>query len=124
MSERSRTTALRHMLDHAREAVALANGKSRADLDTERLLNLALVRLLEIVGEAAGRVPKELCALHPAVPWPPIISLRNRLIHGYDSVDFDILWQIITNDLPPLIPTLEAIIASEADTTDVMQEEN
>lgn len=113
MSERSRTVVLRHMLDHAREAVALAAGKSRADLDTERLLNLALARLLEIVGEAAGRVPKELCALHPEVPWPQIIRLRNRLIHGYDSIDFNILWQIISNDLPALIPALEAISASD-----------
>ena len=113
MSERSRTMALQHMLDHAREAVALAQGKSRADLDTDRLLNLALVRLLEIVGDAAGRVPKELCALHPEIPWPQIVSLRNRLIHGYDSVDFNILWQIITSDLPPLIPALEAIMAAE-----------
>ncbi|MEO6725721.1 MAG: HepT-like ribonuclease domain-containing protein [Blastocatellia bacterium] len=113
MSERSRTVALRHMLDHAREAVAWAQDKSRADLDTNRLLNLALVRLLEIVGEAAARVPKELCALHPEIPWPQIVSLRNRLIHGYDSVDFNILWQIIANDLPPLILTLETIIASE-----------
>ena len=116
MSVRSRTAALQHMLDHTREAVLLAQGKSRSDLDTNRLLNLALVRLLEIVGEAAGRMPKELCANHPEIPWPQIISLRNRLIHGYDSVDFNILWQIIANDLPPLIPILEAIIASEADT--------
>ena len=118
MSERSHTVALRHMLDHACEAVLLAQGKSRADLDTDRLLNLALVRLLEIVGQAAGRQPKELCALHPEIPWPQIISLRNRLIHGYDSVDFNILWQIIANDLPALIPALAAIIASEDDMTD------
>ncbi len=124
MSERSRTTALRHMLDHAREAVALATGKNRADLDADRLLNLALVRLLEIVGEAAGRVPQELCANHPEIPWPQIISLRNRLIHGYDSVDFNILWQIIVTDLPPLISALGTIIAAEADTTDVIQEGN
>lgn len=113
MSERSRTVALRHMLNHASEAVLLAQGKSRADLDTDRLLNLALVRLLEIVGDAAGPVPKELYANHPEIPWPQIISLRNRLIHGYDSVDFNILWQIIANDLPSLIPALETIIASE-----------
>ena len=113
MSERSHTAALRHMLDHAREAVALAQDKSRPDLDADRLLNLALVRLLEIVGEAAGRVPKDLCASHLEIPWPQIISLRNRLIHGYDSVDFGILWQIISNDLPALIPALEAIIASD-----------
>jgi uncharacterized protein with HEPN domain len=113
MSKHDPTAALRHMLDHAKEAVLLAEGKTRANLDTDRLLNLALVRLLEIVGEAAGRVPEAARALHPEIPWPQIVSLRNRLIHGYDSVDFNILWQIITSDLAPLIAALEAIIASE-----------
>lgn len=98
------------MLDHAREAVAMAKGKTRADLDTDRKLNLSLVRLLEIVGEAAGRIPDEERARYPDIPWPEIVSLRNRLIHGYDSVDFDILWQIITNDLPFLIMQLDKII--------------
>ena len=100
----------RHMLDHAREAVAMAKGKTRADLDTDRKLNLSLVRLLEIVGEAAGRIPDEERARYPDIPWPEIVSLRNRLIHGYDSVDIDILWQIITNDLPFLIMQLDKII--------------
>lgn len=100
----------RHMLDHAREAVAMAKGKTRADLDTDRKLNLSLVRLLEIVGEAAGRIPDEERARYPDIPWPEIVSLRNRLIHGYDSVDFDILWQIITNDLPFLIMQLDKVI--------------
>ena len=113
MSRRDRTAALRHMLDHAREAVSLAQGRTREDLDKDRLLNLALVRLLEIIGEAAGRVPQEVCARHMEIPWLQIVSLRNRLIHGYDSVDFDILWQIVTSDLPPLITALVAIIASE-----------
>jgi uncharacterized protein with HEPN domain len=72
------------------------------------------VRLLEIVGEAAGRVPQEVCARHPEIPWPQIVSLRNRLIHGYDSVDFDILWQIINGDLPALIAALEIVLAAEA----------
>jgi uncharacterized protein with HEPN domain len=90
MSKRNPTAALRHMLDHAKETVLLAQGKTRADLDTDRLLNLALVRLLEIVSEAAGRVPETVRAHHPEIPWPQIISLRNRLIHGYDSVDFNI----------------------------------
>ena len=102
---------LRHMLDHAREAVSMAKGKKRADLDADRKLNLSLVRLLEIVGEAAGRIPDEERAHYPDIPWPEIVSLRNRLIHGYDSVDFDILWKIITNDLPSLIKKLEHIIS-------------
>jgi uncharacterized protein with HEPN domain len=95
------------MLDHAKEAVAMASGRTRGDLDTDRQLNLSLVRLLEIVGEAAGRVRAEERARNPAIPWPEIIGLRNRLIHGYDSVDFDVLWQIVSSDLPALIAALE-----------------
>jgi uncharacterized protein with HEPN domain len=101
------------MLDHAREAVALVQGKRRVDLDSDRLLNLALVRLLEIIGEAANRIPEEEQARYPQIPWPQIVSLRNRLIHGYDSVDFDILWQIVAEDLPPLIASLEGIVSSQ-----------
>ena len=54
-------------------------------------LKLALVRLLEIIGEAASRVPKEERALYPTLPWVQLVGLRNRLIHGYDTVDLDIL---------------------------------
>lgn len=63
--------------------------------------------LLEIIGEAASRVPAEQRLQHPDIPWPEIVGLRNRLIHGYDSVDFEILWQIVSDDLPPLIAALE-----------------
>ena len=110
MSRHESSVRLRHMLDHAREAVAAAAGKTRDDLDTDRILNLALVRLLEIVGEAASRTPPDERARHPEIPWVEIVGLRNRLIHGYDSVDFDILWQIVNRDLPPLIATLERIV--------------
>jgi uncharacterized protein with HEPN domain len=104
---------LHHMLDHARETYSLAENRSRADLETDRLLNLALVRLLEIIGEAASRVPIDGRSRHPDIPWPQIISMRHRLIHGYDSVDFDILWRTVMEDLPPLIAALESILASE-----------
>ncbi|MCP4366809.1 MAG: DUF86 domain-containing protein [Deltaproteobacteria bacterium] len=98
------------MLSHAQEASALVQGKTRADLDSDRLLNLALVRLLEIIGEAANRIPTDEQKQYPHIPWPQIVGLRNRLIHGYDSVDFDILWQIASQDLPPLIIALEKIV--------------
>ena len=112
MPRRDPVILYQHMLDHAQEAVGLVQGKTRADLDTDRLLNLALVRLLEIIGEAAHRIPADEQAHHPEIPWTQVISLRNRLIHGYDSVDFDILWQIVTYDLEPLIAQLEAVIFS------------
>jgi uncharacterized protein with HEPN domain len=107
MSRHESDIRLRHMLDHAREAVAMAGGRTRGELDTDRQLNLSLVRLLEIVGEAAGRVPADERVHYPEIPWPEIVGLRNRLIHGYDSVDFDILWQIVSDDLRPLIAALE-----------------
>lgn len=102
------------MLDHCREATALAKGRSRADLNTDRLLNLALVRLLEIIWEADTRVPEEQRSRYPEIPWPQIVSPRNRLIHGYDEVDFDILWHIVTRDLPALIKSLEKILTSNS----------
>ncbi len=91
------------MLEHAREAMQLVAGRDRSDLDTDRVLSLALVRLLEIVGEAAARVSSEARARHPAIPWSEIVSLRNRLIHGYDAVDMDVLWSIVNTDLPALV---------------------
>jgi uncharacterized protein with HEPN domain len=103
MTQHSDRVRLRHMLDHAMEAVRLAEGKDRGDLDVDRLLNLSLVRLLEIVGEAAARLSEETRSRAPNIPRPDIIGLRNRLIHGYDVVDFDILWDIVRDDLPPLV---------------------
>lgn len=101
---------LRHMLDHAREAVAMLAGKERADLQSERMLELALVRLIEIVGEAAARVSPEGQERYPLIPWREVVGMRNRLVHGYDSVDLDVLWDTIEDDLPPLIAELERIL--------------
>ena len=110
MSHHDPMVRLRHMLSHTREVVAMTRGKVRGDLDSDRQLNLALVRLLEIVGEAAARVPAEEREKYPQIPWLDIVGLRNRLIHGYDSVDFDILWQIVQQDLPLLIQSLEGVV--------------
>ena len=110
MSRHNPETALRQILAHAREAVVIVEGKTRADLDDDRLLNLALSRLLEIIGEAANRVPEEIQMRYPDMPWMQMIGARNRLIHGYDSVDFDIMWVIVEKDLPVLISQLELIL--------------
>ena len=104
---------LRHMLNYAREVLSMAHGKTRQDLDADRQLNLSLVRLLEITGEAAAHVSVQTQARYSQITWPEIVGLRNRLIHGYDTVDFDILWQVITVDLPKLVTTLEKILSGE-----------
>jgi uncharacterized protein with HEPN domain len=110
MSRHEYALPLKQMLAYAREAVSLGSGRQRQDLDNDRLFDLALTRLLEIIGEAANRVPDEMQMSHPEIAWHQIISLRNRLIHGYDSIDFDIFGAIIKTDLPKLITELENII--------------
>lgn len=112
MSKRDPVISLRQILAYAREAVEISRGKTRPDLDHDRLLNLALTRLLEMLGEAANRVPEEIRTQYPDLPWLQMIAARNRLIHGYDSVDFDILWAIIQNDLTVLIVRLEEILGA------------
>src|SRR2546426_11746013 len=102
MSRRDPAVSLRQMRDHAHEVVELVRGRSRSDLDSDRLPALALVRLLEIIGEAAGRVPADEQTRIAGIPWASIVALRDRLIHGYDDVDHDIVWQIVTTDVPLL----------------------
>ena len=111
MSRHEDTVRLGHMLDHALEAVEMCRGRTRKDLDSDRMLNLALVRLVEIVGEAANRVSKQGQDDRPAIPWRKVIGMRNRIVHGYDQVDFNILWDTIHDDLPPLIETLRTMLA-------------
>jgi uncharacterized protein with HEPN domain len=103
------------MLDHAREAVELARGKTREDLANTRLLQLGLVRLVEIVGEAAASIPRDQRAKYPGIPWQDVIGMRNKLIHEYDTVDLDILWDTVSVELPDLIMSLQAIVPPEAD---------
>lgn len=103
---------LRHMLDAAREAVSFAQSKTRSDLDTDWMLTLAVVRCLEIIGEAASRTTKERQNELPKIPWPQMIGMRNRIIHAYFD-RLDVVWDALTLNLPPLIAELEKIVSVE-----------
>lgn len=109
MTAHDDSVTLRQVLDHAQEAVALSRGRSRSDLESDRVLGLAFLQLVQILGEAANRMSKQYREQHPEIPWSQIIALRNRLIHGYDTIDFDILWNILKEDLPRLVSVLEQI---------------
>jgi uncharacterized protein with HEPN domain len=98
---------LRHLLDAAEKAIGFAKGKSRSDLDADEKLALALVRLLEIVGEAARMLSESYKKKHRDIQWHSIVSTRNRLIHGYFDVDLDIVWNIVAKDLPSLVERLQ-----------------
>lgn len=101
------------MFDAAKEMYSFTSGKSRKDLDTDRKLALALVKDIEIIGEAASKVSEEARSKYPTVPWLDIINMRNRLIHAYFDIDLDIVWDTATKDLPPFISILEKIIRAE-----------
>lgn len=105
------TVALRHMRDHVAEAIELAADHQRDDLDGDRVFALALTKLVEIVGEAAARVSEGVRDSHQEIPWRQIVGTRNRLIHGYDAVDHDILWAIVERELPLLLGQLEKVLA-------------
>ena len=109
MSKIDDVTRLRHMVDAALEAQQFAAGKTRASLDQDRLLVLGVVKLVEIIGEAASKITKGFQDTHPQIPWSAIIGMRNVLIHGYFDIDLDEVWSTLQNDLPPLIAQLQAI---------------
>jgi uncharacterized protein with HEPN domain len=110
MTQHNDMIRLRHMLDHAKEAVDLISGQDKTVLQHNRVLELALIRLVEIVGEASAKLSSETQSKYPSIPWAQAIGMRNRLIHGYDSVDLEVLWDTIDVDLPPLIAELETIL--------------
>lgn len=107
---------LLHMRDYSREAVAMASTRTRADLDSDRMFALAAIRLVEVVGEAGAQLSSEEQALYPDLPWHDIVGMRNRLIHGYDHVNYNIVWKTITEEMPSLIVKLDAILGNDEPT--------
>lgn len=104
---------LRHMVDAANEALSFIADKSRSELEKDRALALALVKSIEIFGEAASKVSRELRSESPEVPWANIIAMRNRLIHSYFDVNLDIVWQTVTEELPPVITRLQELLGAD-----------
>ncbi len=99
------------MLEAAQEAESFAAGIEPAMLEPDRMRTLAIVRCLEIVGEAASQVTSETRAELPSIPWAAIVGMRNRLIHAYFSIDLDVLWNTVNSDLPPLCLSLREALA-------------
>lgn len=111
--QRDDMVCVRHILDAASKAMLFARNRTREKLDTDEMLSLSLVRLLEIIGEAANGVSMDFREKHPQIPWKKMIGLRNRLIHGYFDINLDIVWDTVVEDLPPLVADLEKIIPRE-----------
>lgn len=100
---------LRHMLDAAREIVLFAGDKNRDSLRKDRILTLALVKEIEIIGEAASKVSQETREQIPGIEWRDVIDMRNILVHAYFEIDEDIVWETIVYNIPGLIEELERL---------------
>jgi uncharacterized protein with HEPN domain len=106
---------IRHMLDAVQEALGFCASRTRNDLDRDRQLLLALVKDLEILGEAASRVSADTQRQWNRIPWAEIIAMRHRLIHGYFDIDVDIVWSTLQEDLPPLVAHLRDALVMPPD---------
>jgi uncharacterized protein with HEPN domain len=98
---------LRHMRDASQKAQDFVRDKERSAVDEDEVLAFALVRLVEVVGEAAKGVSTETREKYPEIPWGEIAGTRNRIAHAYFDVNLDIVWKIATENLPAIHEMLE-----------------
>jgi uncharacterized protein with HEPN domain len=99
-----------HMLDACLKIQQFTKGLSADSLRKDEKLQLAVIRLLEIAGEAANGISDQFKEKHPEVPWTEITATRNRLIHGYFDIDLDVVGKIIAEDIPPLVRSLQTMV--------------
>jgi uncharacterized protein with HEPN domain len=102
---------LQHMLDAAQKIQQFSAGKTYEELESDEVLTLAVIRLIEIVGEAASQLTDEFRVMHPEVPWQDIIGMRNRVIHGYFAIALKIIWDTVSNDIPELVAMLQPLLS-------------
>ncbi len=103
--------SLEHMLETVHRIRGIVRGQSRPGFDADDLRQLALLHLIQVLGEAASRVSADLRARHPELPWAAMIGMRNRIVHGYDHVDPDIVWRVATEDVEPVLAALDRLLA-------------
>jgi uncharacterized protein with HEPN domain len=110
MSQHDPLVRVRHMRDYSREAIELLGGRSLDELRADRTLQLALVQLVEIVGEASKQVSADFRQAHPELPWSKAAGMRDKLIHGYDVMDIAIVYRTVKEDLPALVKQIDLLI--------------
>ncbi|MEX0777897.1 MAG: HepT-like ribonuclease domain-containing protein [Phycisphaeraceae bacterium] len=103
---------LAHMLQPAKDAVAIAAGHRREELDCDVLRQHALVHCVQVIGEAATRVGDSGRLRVPDLPWPKIVGMRHILVHDYFDIDYDAVWRVVTEHVPQMIPLLQNALAS------------
>ena len=101
------------ILESSRAALDYMRGKTWDEFSKDAILQDAVVRRLEIIGEAAGKVSSATQKKYASLPWQAMKGTRNRVIHEYDSIELDIIWDIVQKDSPLLVNELQKIVSSE-----------
>jgi len=102
---------LQHMIEAAEAAIQFAAGRERSDLETDRMLLFAIIRAIEVIGEAASKMSEETQTAHSSIPWKAIIGMRNRLIHAYFDINTETVWNTVTAEIPAVLGHLRALAA-------------
>ena len=97
----------------ARKALRFVEGIDQNEFEDNEIIQNAVMRPLEVIGEASARISKEFRKEHPEIPWREMVGLRNRLIHEYFRIDFSAVWDTIHKDLPELIEIIEPMVPKE-----------
>ncbi len=98
-----------HMFSMSQKAVEAVQGKDRKYFDNDLTLQMGITHFIQVIGEAASRVTADFQAAHPEIPGRQIIGTRHRIVHDYMNIDEDVVWEIVSTDLPSLLPLLERI---------------
>jgi uncharacterized protein with HEPN domain len=109
MSKREWRFYIDDMLMFAKRVRTYSNGMDQEQFEADELRYDAILRNLELIGEAATRIPDDIRRSYSSIPWRQIIATRNRLIHGYLGIDNDILWSIVDSDIPSLLTRLKSL---------------
>jgi uncharacterized protein with HEPN domain len=120
MTRRDDRVLFGHMLDAAERARRSVAGVDKSSFEANETLQLALTRLIQIIGEAARDVSPQGRSSLPQTPWAQIVGMRHRLVHDYDNVDLNILWDVVQQSLPPLITALGEVVPN--DPTDLLDD--
>ncbi len=106
---------LRHILEAIDRIERYTAGRTIEQLATDRQCLDAVVWNLTVIGEAVRHVPDSVFAVFPDVPWSQMRGIRNRIVHEYDRLDTEIIWNVVHNELPPLVSTLRRIMSEAAE---------
>ena len=106
---------LRHMLAEANYLIDQSADLERDEFLTDETLKRAFVRSIEIIGEATRHIADDFRLQHKSIEWRAMAGMRDRLIHGYFGVDYELVWDVVVNKIPPLQDLLKALLADLGD---------